>query len=50
MTRPVSLNVDDLFDWWDDARDAAILRAQLHGRRQTVFAAGDLWCVQEVGA
>ena len=50
MTRPVCLNVDDLFDWWDDARDAANLRAQLHGRRQVVFAAGDLWAVQEVGA
>lgn len=50
MPRPISLNVDDLYDWWDDARDAAILRAQLHGRRQAVLAAGHLWAVQEVGA
>ncbi len=50
MRRTVSLNVGDLFDWWDDAQAAAVLRAQLHGRRQTVFAAGDLWAVQEVGS
>lgn len=48
MPRTVSLNVDDLFDWWDDARDAAILRAQVHGRKCRVFAAGDLWAVQDV--
>lgn len=47
MTRPVSLNVDDLYDWWDDAIAAANLRAQVRGSRQTVAAAGDLWVVQE---
>lgn len=50
MPRSVSLNVDDLYDWWDDAVSAARLRAQVHGRRQKVFAAAGLWAVQEVGA
>lgn len=48
MPRPVSLNVDDLFEWWDDAIAAARLRAQLHHRRQKVMAASGLWAVQEV--
>lgn len=48
MPRPVSLNVDDLFDWWDDAMAAAEARAWVTGAKCSVFRAGDLWAVQEV--
>lgn len=48
MPKPVSLNVDDLYDWWDDALRMAEARAWVTGNKVRVFAAGDLWAVQEV--